>query len=373
MIPTHNPKTGPGQDPVEQAIEIAIRLGLLLLLAIWCLSILKPFVSVGLWGAVIAIAMGTPFLKLQEKLGGRKKLAVPIFILAALAVILVPSIMLSDSLYQSATNLGKGITEGTLHIPPPNDSVKEWPVVGEKVYTAWSQASENIVAFVTKHRESLSAFGRKLLGAAAGVGGAILQFVVATLIAGMFLANASSSGVAMRNLSNRLAGDYGDELIDLSISTVRSVAVGVLGIAFIQAMLGAAGMMFVGVPAVGLWALAILVVAIAQLPPILILGPVAIYVFSVESTTVAVVFLVWSILVSFSDMVLKPLLLGRGVEVPMLVILLGAIGGMISAGIIGLFLGAVVLTLAYKLFIAWLGLDAEPENATTEAAAPDLG
>ena len=177
----------------------------------------------------------------------------------------------------------------------------------------------------------------------------------------------------MRNLSNRLAGDYGDELIDLSISTVRSVAVGVLGIAFIQAMLGAAGMMFVGVPAVGLWALAILVVAIAQLPPILILGPVAIYVFSVESTTVAVVFLVWSILVSFSDMVLKPLLLGRGVEVPMLVILLGAIGGMISAGIIGLFLGAVVLTLAYKLFIAWLGLDAEPENATTEAAAPDLG
>ena len=150
---------------------------------------------------------------------------------------------------------------------------------------------------------------------------------------------------------------------------------GILGIAFIQAMLGAVGMLFVGVPAVGLWALAILVLAIAQLPPILILGPVAIYVFSIESTTVSVMFLTWSILVSFSDMVLKPLLLGRGVEVPMLVILLGAIGGMITMGIIGLFLGAVILTLAYKLFIAWLALGDSPATSRQmpPVAVPDQG
>ncbi len=368
MNPTNNPVTTPAQNPVEQAIEISIRLGLLLLLAIWCLDILKPFISVILWAAVIAIAMHTPFLKLERILGGRRKLAVTVFIVGSLTVILVPSIMLSDSLYESATGLKTQITEGTLHIPPPADSVKEWPLVGEKVYAYWREASQDLVNFLTKHRESLSSIGKKVIGAATGVGASILQFVVATLIAGVFLASAETSGVAMRGLSNRLAGEYGDELVDLSISTVKSVAVGVLGIAFIQAMLGAVGMLFVGVPAVGLWALAILVLAIAQLPPILILGPVAIYVFSVESTTVSVLFLTWSIIVSFSDMVLKPLLLGRGVEVPMLVILLGAIGGMLTAGIIGLFLGAVILTLAYKLFIAWLALGDSPADEPADVA-----
>ena len=140
----------------------------------------------------------------------------------------------------------------------------------------------------------------------------------------------------------------------MSVSTIRSVAVGVIGIAFIQALLGGLGMMFAGVPAAGLFAIVILVLAIAQLPPILVLGPIAFYVFSAESTTVSVIFLIWSILVSFSDAVLKPLFLGRGVDVPMLVILLGAIGGMITSGIVGLFVGAIVLALGYKLFGVWI-------------------
>ena len=106
--------------------------------------------------------------------------------------------------HESATGLRTNITAGTLHIPPPADSVKEWPVVGEKVYAYWSEASQNIVNFVTKHRESLSSMGKKLLAAATGVGASILQFVVATLIAGVFLTSADKSGAAMRGLSNRL-------------------------------------------------------------------------------------------------------------------------------------------------------------------------
>ena len=124
-------------------------------------------------------------------------------------------------------------------------------------------------------------------------------------------------------------------------------------------------------PAAGVWALLVLMLAIAQLPPILVLLPIAIYVFSVESTTVAVIFLVWSILVSFSDAVLKPLLLGRGLDTPMPVVLLGAIGGMITSGIIGLFVGAVVLSVGYKLFQAWLEsgeAGAGPETQTGETA-----
>jgi predicted PurR-regulated permease PerM len=136
---------------------------------------------------------------------------------------------------------------------------------------------------------------------------------------------------------------------------------GVLGIAFIQAFAGGLGMVIIGIPGAGLWALFILVLAIAQLPPLLVLLPAIIYVFSTnDNTTAAVIFTVWSLIVSFSDTFLKPMLLGRGVNVPMLVILLGAIGGMISAGIVGLFVGAVVLALGYTLFQDWLNVDEEP-------------
>ena len=126
-------------------------------------------------------------------------------------------------------------------------------------------------------------------------------------------------------------------------------------------------MLAVGVPGAGIWALAILVLAIAQLPPWLILGPVMFYVFSVESTAVAIIFSIWSIAVSLADMVLKPLLLGRGVEAPMLVILLGAIGGMLMSGIIGLFVGAVVLAFGYMLLVAWLtSTDSQPTGSDTQ-------
>ena len=178
----------------------------------------------------------------------------------------------------------------------------------------------------------------------------------------------------MRRLFHRLLGDKGDEMLDLTVATVRSVTVGVMGIAFIQAVGTGIGMWAVGVPGTGLWALLVLVLVIAQLPALLVMLPVIIWVFSVESTTVATVFAVWSIAVSMSDMVLKPLLLGRGVPVPMLIILLGAIGGMIMSGIIGLFVGAVVLALGYKLFQTWLVMgEDEPGSETTVDESASAG
>ena len=173
----------------------------------------------------------------------------------------------------------------------------------------------------------------------------------------------------MHRVASRLAGDRGEPMLTLSTATIRSVAVGVIGIAFIQAMLGGLGMMFAGVPAAGLLAIIILVLAIAQLPPILVLLPVIFYVFSAESTTVAVIFMIWSILVSMSDAVLKPIFLGRGVDAPMLVILLGAIGGMITSGIVGLFIGAVILALGYTLFKVWLDWGDED---TADAGSPGV-
>jgi predicted PurR-regulated permease PerM len=205
------------------------------------------------------------------------------------------------------------------------------------------------------------------LSKAAGAGIGVLQFIFSIVIAAVFLAHAEKTKLAMQRFCRRLVAERGDEMLDLSVATIRSVVNGVLGIAAIQALLGGLGMFLVGVPATGLWALLILILVIAQLPALLILGPVIVYVFSVESTTVAVIFMIWSLVVSMSDLVLKPLMLGKGVEAPMLVILLGAIGGMIMSGIIGLFVGAVVLALGYKLFQAWLDLG-EPVSETGQVA-----
>lgn len=342
-----------------QAIEIAIRLGVIFFILAWCLQILSPFISVIAWGAIIAVAIYTPFLKLAEKLGGRKKLAVTLIAVISIAAVLIPVISLSSSMVESATHLGTQIGTGEVNIPPPAESVREWMFIGEKAYSFWQQASVDLSALLEKYPDQLSTIGKKLLAAAAGVGTGVLQFIVSMLIAAVFLVSAESVSGSMQRLAKRLSGQQGEALLTMSTNTVRSVAVGVIGIAFIQAMLGGLGMMFVGVPAAGLLAIIILVLGIAQLPPLLVLAPVVIYVFSVESTTVAVLFMVWSIMVSLSDVVLKPLLLGRGVDAPMMVILLGAIGGMITSGIVGLFIGAVILAVGYKLFGAWIEMDSQ--------------
>jgi len=355
------------ETPTKLAIEIAIRLGMIFLILAWCLQILSPFIGMVAWGAIIAIAIYTPFQKLVDKLGGRKKLAVTLVAVLSIAAVLIPVISLSSSMIDSATTIGDQIESGALKVPPPAESVREWPLIGEKTFEIWNQASIDLSDFLQKYPDQVKGAGKKLLGLAKGVGSGVLHFIISMLIAAAFLSGAKSANAASSRLATRLAGDQGGHMLNLSVATVRSVAVGVIGIAFIQAMLGGLGMMFAGVPMAGLLAIVILVLAIAQLPPILVLLPVIFYVFSVESTTVAVIFMIWSILVSMSDAVLKPIFLGRGVDAPMLVILLGAIGGMITSGIVGLFIGAIILALGYTLFQFWLDWGDED---STEAEPP---
>jgi predicted PurR-regulated permease PerM len=270
--------------------------------------------------------------------------------------------MFAGSLIESGTHVRHSLTEGDIKISPPSESVKEWPLVGKRIFSSWSDAAVNFESWLQKHREQIKGILGSLFSKLAGIGLGVLQFVFAILIAAAFLSNADSAAAAMKRYTNRLAGARGHEMLNLSVSTIRSVAVGVLGIAFIQAVLAGIGLLIAGVPAAGLWALLVLILAIAQLPSLIILGPIAVYVFSAEPTAMAVFFLVWSVAVSMSDMLLKPLLLGRGVEAPMLVILLGAIGGMVVSGIIGLFLGAVILTLGYKLFQLWVEVEEEGQE-----------
>jgi len=339
---------------LRQAIEIAVSLGLILIITLWCLRLLQPFLSIIIWAAVIAISVYNPFLSLEKVLGNKRGRTVLVMAVLGLTLVIVPAWMFAGSLIESGTQVSQNIASGTLKIPPPSTSVQEWPLIGDKLYTAWAEAASDLEDFLEQHATQVKSVLGVALSKAASAGIGVLQFIFSIIIAAIFLKHAEKTRVAMLRFCRRLVGKRGDEMLDLSVATIRSVTVGVLGIAAIQALLGGAGMFVVGVPASGLWALIILILVIAQLPALLVLGPAIVYVFSVESTTVAVIFMIWSVVVAMSDLVLKPLMLGKGVEAPMLVILLGAIGGLIMSGIIGLFVGAVVLALGYKLFQAWL-------------------
>lgn len=342
-------------DFTMKAIETAIRLGLIFLLLSWCLDIIRPFILPVIWGIIIAVAIYPLFLKLKSAMGGRNKLAATLYTLVMVALLITPTVMISGSLIDSSQNIAEKVKEGTLEIPPPNKNVSEWPLVGKKVFKIWTQAADNFENTLKTYSAEVKKVGQVIVGAAAGAGGTILQFVLSIIISGIFLATANGGHDTTLKISQRLTGNSnGKQFTELTIATIRSVAQGVLGVAVIQAVLSAIGLYFMDVPAWGLWTIIILVLAIAQLPPILILGPIVAYVFSYADTTPAIIFTVWSLIVSASDGFLKPLFLGRGMSTPMLVILLGAIGGMMLSGIIGLFIGAVVLALGYELFIAWL-------------------
>jgi predicted PurR-regulated permease PerM len=342
-------------DFTRDAIEAAIRLGLLLLLATWCFKIITPFIVPVVWGVIIAVAVYPLYLKLKSRLGNSNKLAATVYTLLTLALLITPTVMISNSIIDTSAIITERYEAGTLKIPAPADSVKEWPIVGEKLHGIWAQASANLEGTLKKYDTETKKIGRAIVTGAAGAAGTILQFVLSIIISGVLVANAKGAYDVTIKFFSRLTNESsGKTYADLAKATIRSVAQGVLGVAIIQAVLSALGMMVMNVPAWGLWTLVILVLAIAQLPPILVLGFVCAYVFSAAETTPAVIFLVYCLIVSASDGFLKPLFLGRGMETPMLVILLGAIGGMMMSGIIGLFVGAIILALGYELLMAWL-------------------
>ncbi len=342
------------------AMASFLQIGAVLILLIWCYQIVSPFLAVIVWAAIISIAIYPLYQSLTKRLDGRNKLAATLLILLGIAIIVAPTWLVAESTIDSLRTVGAQLEDGTARVPPPRDGVAEWPIIGERVHKVWSAAAANLEATLNQFRPQLEALGKRALSFAGHTVASVFLFIFAVIIAGVMCTKAAGAKKASIDFVNRLLGSgRGEQLTDLSILTIRSVAKGVLGIAVIQAIFAAIGLAVAGVPAAGLWAGAVLVLAIVQLPPLLVLGPIAIWYFSVADTVPAIIFLVYAAVVSISDTFLKPLFLGRGVETPMLVILIGAIGGAVAFGIVGLFIGAVILALGYELLIAWMAPDEE--------------
>ncbi len=351
---------------LARALETSIRIGVVVLLAAWCFQIVRPFLIPVVWGIIIAVAVYPAYQRLVLALKGHSAVAAVIQTLLMFVILLIPTVMLTDTLISGVKGLAAAMKAGTLEVPPPPASVATWPIIGEPLDNFWRTATENLAVAIKPLTPQLKALGTWLLGNAAKAGLGILQFIAAIIISGVLLTYTQLGSKTARTLGARLAGDQGAEFIEVAEATVRSVARGILGVALIQALLAGLGFLFVGVPGAGLWALVALFLSVIQIGVLPVTVPILIYVLATADIVTGGIFLVWTIFVSTIDNVLKPILLGRGVRVPMLVIFVGSIGGFLSSGILGLFTGAVVLALGYKLFMTWLEGSAEPVPGEAE-------
>ncbi len=348
-------KTNQNVSFEKRAVDAAIRIAVVGTLVVWTYQIIRPFIMPVIWGVIIAIAVD-PFIdKCSRALGGRRKLVSILFALIIIVALVVPVVTLSTSSVKALQPVIKNMDKLHIVIPPPPDYVKTWPLVGSQISELWMLASTNLVELLRQFEPQLKTAAGYLFGLVSGGAKAVFVFLIAIAIAAALLATAEKSSAVMCKITRRFAGERSREINKLATATIRAVMLGVVGVAIIQSVLSALGMIVVGVPLAGLWAVLVLLCAIMQLPAILVLGPVAGWVFmNNSSTTVSVLFLVWCIIVGTSDNFLKPIFMGRGVSIPMPVILLGALGGMMLSGIVGLFIGAVIVAISYTLFMAWV-------------------
>jgi predicted PurR-regulated permease PerM len=357
---------------LDRAIEAFVRIAILAILLAWCFDIVRPFIVPVVWAIIIAIGLYPGYERLTHVLGGRRIPAALIMSLLCFALLLVPALLLSASLVGEVHTLIAAFGHESLTIPPLPDAVVQLPLIGEDIARIWSEGTSNFRTVLVEIEPELKVALHWTIGVAGGAGVGLLHILVAIVIAGFLLAQAEAGQRASVAFARRLAGARGVEFARLSEATVRSVTRGVLGVALIQSLLAGLGWLAIGVPAAGLWALLALVMCVVQIGILPITVAILVYVFFQVGTLTFLAFLVWSLFVYSLEHILKPILLGRGVDVPMAVIFVGAIGGFLSAGIIGLFVGSVVLVLGYKLLLAWLYGPADSvENAVATPSADD--
>ena len=344
-----------------------IQIAVLVILVSYCLDIVGPFLSLLIWGLVLAVAIHPLHTKLAAALGGNEKLAATIITVIGLAIVIIPGWMATESIISSITAFAQAAKSGSLQIPPPNENVADWPLVGERVYETWSAASVNLAETVNSFEPSPREASIWLVGKISSLLAGLLAFGVSIIIAGISGLYAKSGYEASCTLATRIAPQRGQHLVDVSIATIRSVTNGVLGVAVIQALLAGIGLAVMGVPHAGIITAVVLITSIIQVPALLIIVPVVFWVFSFAAPVPATIFAVYMLIVALSDNVLKPILLGRGVDLPAAIVLIGAIGGMIQYGVIGLFLGAVILGLGYTILTGWMRPDTDETSAAESA------
>ena len=365
MKPVTQQDSGFERRPPQSLWDTLIRVGSIGALVVLCFQVFSPFLNLVVWSIILAVTLYPAHQMLARRIGGRQGLSSTILAILGVSLFVVPTWLLMNSFADSTQSILGSVQQNTVQIPPPREGVKNWPIVGKNLYDIWSNASANLPALVQTMQPKISALARQALSMVASIGGSMLLFLASFLVANILMAYGDSASRGGRAIFSRLAGSSGGEtLARLVLSTIRAVALGIVGVAAIQALLIGLALLLAGIPLAGILAIIAFVLGILQVPALIVTLPVIVYVWASGqySNTAAIVYTIILLLTGLVDNVLKPLMLGRGVDVPMPVILLGALGGMASSGILGMFVGPVVLALGYKLFTNWVGtgLDSAP-------------
>ena len=335
-------------------IEVAIRLGALALLIYWTLILVQPFLSIAIWSAVLTVALYPIFEWSSRQLGGRRRIAAALITLLSLLIIIGPATWLALGLVDGLRLISERLDLANLTIPAPSTSIKEWPLIGEPIYQFWDLASTNLSAAMGQILPQLKPLGSSLLRIGADTGLGIIMFLAAIVVAGFLFSPAPRIAETIKKFSHRLNPDRGEEFVEQAGATIRAVSRGVIGISVLQALLAGLGLMVAGIPQASLITFGVLVFGIIQIGPSIILIPVVIWAWTFMGTLPALLFTAYMVPVNLLDNLLRPIVMGRGLKTPILVILIGVIGGTLAYGITGLFLGPIVLAVIWELFVSWI-------------------
>jgi len=338
-------------------IQIAIRLGLLALLIVWTFVLIRPFVAILVWSAVLTVALYPVFRRLANGLGGRPRTAAAIITIVNLGIVLGPATWLGLSAVDGVRELAAELSAGELVVPSPPEQIKDWPLIGPQLYELWTQASNNIRTVLREVAPHLKPLAGTMLALAGNAGVGTLKFLLAVAMAGFLFPHGSQLVAAGRDFLSRITPEQSEHFLILAGATIRAVSQGVIGVAIIQSLLAGIGFKLAGIPGAGLLAFAIMLLAIVQIGAAIVLLPVIIWIWIDRDFTTALPLTLFLVVVGVLDNVLKPLVLGRGLTTPTLVIFVGVIGGTLAHGIVGLFIGPIILSLAWELTVAWIHAD----------------
>ena len=334
-------------------VDLIIRVACLALLLAWSVLIIRPFLPIMAWAVILAVVLYPGFVWCTKRLRLPPMAAALLMTLASLAVLFGPITWLSLSLIESLRSFAHRLEAGDIPIPPPHDSVKGWPLIGGQLFELWQQASTNLEAAIMQITPELKPFAGTLFSFASSSGISMLSFITAVLLSGFLFVPGPALADKARHAVRHIAAQRGDEFMHLTSVTIRNLARGVIGVSLLQAILIGVGLIVAGIPGAGLLALCALILGILQIGTMIVVVPVLIFAWMQMSTAAALVLTIYLVPVGLLDNILRPIVMAHGLKTPMLVILIGVLGGVLVHGMIGVFVGPVVLAIAWELLAAW--------------------
>jgi predicted PurR-regulated permease PerM len=355
-----NTKTG-GQFDVTRMTFAVLFISLLIFASFW---VVRPFISAFIWATTIVVATWPLLLRLQQRLWGKRRLAVVVMSLALLLVLLVPLTLAVITIVDKADQIVAWVKSlASFTVPPPPHWFGNIPLVGAKLADRWQQLAalspEDLSARLAPHAGRIV---RWFVSQAGGAGFMIFQFLLTVIIAAILYANGDAAAGGVRSFARRLGGQKGEDAAVLAAKAIRGVALGVVLTAIIQAILGGIGLAVSGVPAATVLTAVMFILCVAQIGPALVLIPSVILLYWSGENIWGTVLLIWALPVILLDNFLRPALIRKGAHLPLLLIFAGVIGGLIAFGIIGLFIGPVVLAVAYTLLKAWVSTEEQKQE-----------